>query len=359
MHEQRGTEILGPLGPFFDDPDVLEIMVDGWDRVYVERKGRFEDVPSPFQDEEALLALMKTLATAGGRRLDEHQPMVDVRLLDRARCNMVIPPIALTGPALVIRKFPFHLLSVDDLLGFGAWHEDIVAFLRACVQARLNIAISGGTGSGKTTVLNLMAGMIPEDERIIVVENATELRLPQRRVVRLESRPPDHEGKGEVTIRDLVVNALRMRPDRLILGEARAGEALEMLQAMTTGHDGSMFSIHATSPRDVLTRLETMATMHDIVLPLLTVRQMMATALDIITYQERMADGHRRMVKVAEVVGMQGDVIAVQDIFEFRQTGLEGGQIKGHFTATGRIPHRLNRFRDMGIDLPLDLFKPR
>ncbi len=358
MSKPHDTSLLGPLEALFNDPEVMEIMADGHDRVYVEREGRLVDVPPPFQSEDELLALMQALADCGGRPLDSSQPMVDVRLFDSARCNMVIPPIALTGPTLVIRKFPGRLLTTEDLLRFGAWNETIVEFLRACVQARLNIAIAGGAGSGKTTVLNLVAGMIPADERIIVVENATELRLPQRRVVRLESRPPDFKGEGEVTIRDLVINALRMRPDRLILGEARASEALDMLQAINTGHDGSMFSVHATSPRDVLSRLEMMASMHDITLPLLTVREMIASALHIITHQERLPDGSRKITKVSEVLGLEGQNVALGDIFEFRRTGLKDGRIQGQFTATGHIPRLLSRFREMGIDLPMSMFTP-
>lgn len=357
------SSLLGPLESLFNDPDVVEIMVDGHDRVYVEKQGanQFEDVvPSPFQNEQQLLDVMQAIAAASGRALDERQPMIDVRVLGTARCNMVIPPIALTGPTLVLRKFVGRKpLSAEELLNFGTWNEDILTFLRAAVQARLNIAISGGTGSGKTTILNIIAGMIPADERIVVVENATELRLSHRRVVKLESRPPDAEGKGEVTIDDLVINALRMRPDRLIVGEVRAGEAINVFQAMNTGHDGTLFSLHAISPLDALARLEVMVQLSGVEVPLLAIREQMANGLDLIVHQERLGDGTRKIVKISEVLGLKGSVIEVQDLFEFRQTGRdEAGRIKGYHTATGQIPRFLTRLRDAGADLSVSLFTP-
>jgi pilus assembly protein CpaF len=356
MHDQETIDLLGPLGPLYADDTVSEIMVDGHDRVYVERQGVLEDVPSPFADSAALIALVTALTTAAGRPASEAQPVVDFRLPDGSRTNAVLPPIALTGPTLVIRKFPARQLTIEDLLGFGSWSEPMAAFLRACVQARLNMVITGGTGSGKTTVLNLIAGMAPAEERLVVVENATELRLPQRRVVRLESRPPDTEGRGAVSLRQLVVNATHMRPDRIVLGEATGPEALDMIQAMNNGHDGSLFSLHATSPRDALTRLETLGLMAAPELPLLTLRQQIASAVHLITYQEHMPDKRRRMTKIAEVTGFEGQAITLQDIFEFRQTGFQNGQVTGTYTATGHLPRVLGRLRDAGVDLPLEIF---
>ena len=269
MYEQETIDLLGALGALYADDTVAEIMVDGYDRVYVERRGALEDVPSPFADNAQLMALITALTGAAGRAASEAQPVVDFRLPDGSRTNAVLPPVALTGPTLVIRKRPARSLTIEDLLGFGCWSGPMVDFLRACVQARLNIVVTGGTSSGKTTVLNLIAGLAPLEERLIVVENHTELRLPHRRLVRLESRPPDPEGHGAVSIRELVVNATHMRPDRIVLGEATGPEALEMLQAMNNGYDGSLFSLHATSPRDALTRLETLGLMAAPELPLL------------------------------------------------------------------------------------------
>jgi pilus assembly protein CpaF len=360
MKSQDQTNRLAVLEPFLNDSEIMEILVDGHSHVYVSRRGEFTDVPSPFRDEAHLLDVIDAILAPLGRRADETCPMVDARLPDGSRVNIVVRPVSLIGPTLVIRKFPPKSLTVEDVLRFGSWNEDMVTFLRACIQGRLNMIVAGGVGSGKTSLLNILAGMIPADERIITVENAGELRLPPRlkRVVKLESRPPNVEGKGEVTMRDLVVNALRMRPDRLIAGEVRAGEALELFQAMNTGHDGTMMTVHASSLHDVLVRLEVAVTMANPALPLLTVRQMMASAIDLITYQERLIDGKRKMIKVAEVVGMQGDVVALRDIFEFRQTGMQDGQVVGHFTATGHIPGFFNHLREAGVDLPVSLFTP-
>jgi pilus assembly protein CpaF len=358
MNPQDFPKALAPLEPFLNDPEVAEIMVDGHDRVYVEKGGKFVDVPTPFRDEAHLLEVITALLAPLGRSVDESSPMVDARLFDGSRVNIVIPPISLVGPVLTIRKFLRTPLNVEDVLRFGTWSEDIVEFLRACVQGRLNIVVTGGTGSGKTTLLNLIAGMIPSDERIITVENAGELQLPQPRVVVLESRPANIEGRGEVTMCDLVFNALRMRPDRIVAGEVRAGEVLDLLQAMSTGHDGTMMTVHANSPRDVLARMETMATSANPSLPLLNVRQMMTSALDLIVHIERLHDGTRKVRKVTEVQGLQGDVVALADIFEFRQTGLVEGKVTGSFTATGHIPGFLTRLREGGIELPLSLFTP-
>jgi pilus assembly protein CpaF len=349
---------LGPLESLLADDTVDEVMVNGHDRLYVGQSGRLQNVPSGFRDNEHLMEVIRTIVQPLGRRVDESAPMVDARLPDGSRVNVVIPPISLVGPVLTIRKFAKKPLTTGDLFHFGFWNEDMVQFLRACVHARLNIVVAGGTGSGKTTVLNLVAGMIPDDERIVTVENAAELQLPQKHVVTLESRPPNIEGKGEISIRDLVINSLRMRADRIVVGEVQSAEALDLFQAMNTGHDGSMMTVHASSPRDVLVRLETMTTMANLSLPLLTIRQMMASAIDLITYQERLQDGTRKLLKVTEVVGMQGDVVMLQDIFEFRQTGVRDGKITGHHTAAGHIPRFLDRIQAAGIELPLSLFTP-
>jgi pilus assembly protein CpaF len=361
LTNQQDSPEFGPLGPLMMDDTVAEVMVDGHKKVYVERAGRLEDVPVHFRDDEHMMETIHRIIEPLGRRVDESCPFVDARLSDGSRVNVVIPPISLVGPVLTIRKFGRKPLTTEDVIRVGALSEEIVEFLRACVLGRLNIVIAGGTGSGKTTLLNLVAGMVPADERIITVENAAELQLPEtlKYVVSLESRPPNIEGRGEVTMRDLVINSLRMRPDRVIVGECRGPEVIELLQAMTTGHDGTMFTIHANSPRDALARLETTATAANPSLPLLNVRQQMASAIDLITYQERLQDGSRKILKVTEVVGMQGDVILLQDIFEFRQTGVKEGRITGIFTATGYIPSFLNRIRAAGIDLPLSLFTPQ
>lgn len=356
MDEQATIELLGPLGALYADRTVREIMVDGHDRVYVERQGSFEDAPGPFRDNAHLLEFVIELTTRLGRPVGEACPLVDLRLPDGSRANVVVPPVALTGPTLVIRKYPERTLTIEDVVAFGSLSEPMVTFLRACVAARLNIAISGGTGSGKTTVLNLVAGMASPDERLVVVENATELRLPQRRQVRLESRPADADGRGEISVRALVANAMKMRPDRIVLGEATGPEALDMLQAMSNGFDGSLFSLHATSPHDALSRLEMLCLLAAPELPLLTVRQQIASAIQIVTYQEHMRDGRRRMTRIAEVAGFEGQTVMLRDIFEFRQTGFADGQIEGAFAATGHIPAVLGRIRDAGIDLPQNLF---
>ncbi|MFC1959870.1 CpaF family protein [Chloroflexota bacterium] len=359
MTAQGIDNLMDLLEPFLADPDIVEIMVDGYDRVYVERHGQFEDVQSPFRDNDHLLAVIMDAYAALGRPVGPEKPMEDVRLSDGPRMNTVLPPIALTGPTLVIRKFSNKSLTADQLVEFGSWNQDIMTFLQACVKGRLNIAVSGGTGSGKTTVLNVIAGMIPPDERVIVVENATELRLPHKRLIRLESRPADFEGRGEVTIRDLVTNVMRMRPDRVVLGEVRAGEAMEIIQAMSTGHDGSMLSIHATSIQDVLHRLEMLILMAGLDLPLVTIRQRIVSSLQLITYLELMTDGKRRMLKIAEVVGMAGQSIETRDIFEFHQTGMDGDYIVGEYRPTGYVPTFYARMKAEGSDLPESIFQPK
>ena len=357
------TARLAPLEPLLKDPDVIKIMVDGYDKVYIEKEGSgFIDVPTPFSSEEQLMDVIKTIFTdMAGIRISESNPFADVRLSDGSRVNVVIPPISLGGPVLTIKKFMGRDLTVQDVIRYGSVSEEIVEFLRACVRARLNIIIAGGIASGKTAFLNIVAAMVAPDERIITIENAGELSLPQEfeRVIRLESRPANIEGRGEVSIRDLVIQSLRMRPDRIIVGEVRGHEAFDLFQAMNTGHDGTLMTIHANNVRDVLSRLEAVITLSFPSLPLLSVRQQMASALDLIVYQERLRDGSRKILKVAEVVGMQGDVIELQDIFEFRRTGMEGGKITGQFDATGRIPRFMNRIQAMGIDLPPDIFTPR
>ena len=355
MTEQTHTN-LGPLEPLLADPAVTEILVDGYNNIYVERGGKLEDVPGAFRDDDHLMEIIQRIAAMTGRRVDESHPMLDMRLSDGSRVNVVIPPISLDGPLMTIRKFTATLLTADDLMRFGVWNEAIVEFLRACVRGLINIVVSGGTGSGKTTLMNIIAGMIADDERIITVEAASELRLPQRRVVRLEARPPNLEGKGEVTVSDLVINALRMRPERIIAGEVRGEEALHLLAAMNTGHNGSMLTLHANSPRDALSRLEVMASSGNPSIPLLGVRETMVGAIDLIVHIERLRDGSRKIVKVTEVQGMQGDIITLADIFVFEQTSVESGKIVGRFVGTGQIPRFMSRFKDLGIPLSMDLF---
>jgi pilus assembly protein CpaF len=348
----------GPLEPLLADARVTEILVDGPHKIYVERSGRFEDVVHRFRDDEHLMRYVRRILAPTGRRLDARSPIVDSRLPDGSRVNVVLPPISLVGPVLTIRKFLRTPPTVEDLIQFGTWSPPIVEFLRACVHGRLNIAFVGGTGSGKTTLLNIMAGFISDDERIIAIQNADELTLRQKRVVKFETRPPNYEGKGEVTMRDLVATAVRMRPDRIIAGELRSEEALDFFQAMNTGHDGCMMTAHANSPRDVLTRLETMMLMANPALPLLNARETLASALDLIVHIERLSDGSRKVLKVTEVGGLYGDVIALADIFVFEQSGIKEGKITGHFAPTGHVPKFMEPLRVAGIQLPLDFFTP-
>ena len=350
----------GPLEPLLDDETVAEILVDGPDHIYVERNSQLEDVPDRFHDNEHLMSCIRRILTPLGRRLNESVPMVDARLPDGSFVNIVIPPISLTGPTLTIRKYAKWRITLEDLLRWGCIGEDVVEFLRPCFLARLNVVVAGGTSSGKTTLLNILAGMIPDDERIVTVETKGELKPPEKlkHIVRLASRPPDWEGKGEVTMRDLVLNALRMRPDRVILSECHGAEVFDMHRAMNTGHDGSMLNLHANGPRDVMTRLETMALMANPSLPLLHVRHELASAVDLIIYQERLTDGTRKVLNVTEVQGMVGDTILLQDIFEFRKTGVKDGKIVGHHTATGHIPRFLDRIQASGVELPMSIFTP-
>jgi pilus assembly protein CpaF len=358
LFDQIVAEILGfgPLEPLLASEDITEVMTVGSKNIYIERNGLIERVPVTFEDDEHLMRIIDRIVAPLGRRIDESSPMVDARLPDGSRVNAVIPPIAIDGPALTIRKFSKVPFTVQDLINFGTWTPEVVEFLRATVISKLNIMISGGTGSGKTTLLNILSGFIPDDERIVTVENAAELQLKQEHVVRLESRPPNIEGRGEITMRDLVINSLRMRPDRIIVGEVRSGEALDLLQAMNTGHDGSLGTAHSNSPRDTLARLETMVLMAGMDLPVRAIREQIASALQLIVHQDRMRDGTRKVVKVTEVQGMEGDVIVLSDLFEFEQTGLEDGKIRGRLRPTGLRPKSIDRIMEAGINLPASVF---
>ena len=346
----------GPLAPLMDDPTVLEIMVDGPSQVYVERRGKLKDVDIQFRDEAHLMTIIRRILGPMGQLLDELNPMVDVRLPDGSRVNVIIPPLALNGPTLTIRKFVEDPLTIDDLVRFGSISQEGAAFLETCVKARLNIVVSGGTGSGKTTLLNVLLAFIPAEERLIIVERTADLQPRQKRVVRLEARPPNFEGKGEVTVRDLLLNSLKMRPDRLILGETRGGEVLDLFQAMNTGYDGSMTLLHANTPRDALVRLETIVTLDNLSVPVLTVREMMVSALDLIVQQIRLRDGSRKVVNITEVQGMQGDLPALADIMVFEQQGMESGKIIGRLKPTGVRPKFLERIQAANLSLPPNLF---
>src|SRR5450830_1552969 len=358
MLEQITDEIigLGPLEPLLRDESITEIMVNGPRQVYVERSGKLELTNVVFQNDDHVMRIIDRIISPIGRRIDESSPMVDARLTDGSRVNAIIPPLSLVGPVVTIRKFAASPFTVDDLIRIGTATPDMFDFLRACVEARLNIFVSGGTGSGKTTTLNVLSSFIPSDERIVTVEDAAELQLRQEHVVTLESRPPNIEGRGAIAIRDLVRNALRMRPDRIIVGECRSGEALDMLQAMNTGHDGSMSTGHANSPRDMLARLETMVLMAGVDLPLRAIREQVASAVDLIVHQARLKDGTRRITNIAEVQGMEGDVIVMQDVFVFEQTGIVEGKIEGRLRPTGIRPKFVEKFEVQGIHLPPGLF---
>jgi pilus assembly protein CpaF len=358
MLEQITDEIvgLGPLEPLLRDESITEVMVNGPRQVYIERAGKLEMTNVTFQNDEHVMRIIDRIIAPIGRRVDESSPMVDARLVDGSRVNAVIPPISLVGPVLTVRKFAASPFTVDDLIGFGTATPEMFDFLRACVEARLNVFVSGGTGSGKTTTLNVLSSFIPNDERIVTIEDAAELQLRQEHVVTMESRPPNIEGKGAIPIRELVRNSLRMRPDRIVVGEVRSGEALDMLQAMNTGHDGSMSTGHANSPRDMLARLETMVLMAGVDLPLRAIREQVSSAVDLIVHQSRLRDGTRRIVSITEVQGMEGDVIVMQDVFVFEQTGVVDGRIEGRLRPTGIRPKFSERFEVMGIHLPPGLF---
>ncbi len=352
---------LGPLEEFTDDPTVTEIMVNGADQIYVERNGKLEHTGARFHNDEQLRRTIDKIVSKVGRRIDESSPYVDARLPDGSRVNAVIPPLSLDGPSLTIRRFSSDPYRTDDLVEFGTLSKNVAEFLDACVRGRMNVLVSGGTGAGKTTTLNVLSSYIPEDERILTIEDAAELKLQQPHVVRLESRPPNIEGKGQVAIRDLVRNALRMRPDRIIVGEVRGGEAIDMLQAMNTGHDGSICTVHANSPRDVLSRLETMTLMAGMELTVRAIREQISSAIDVIVHQERMKDGTRRITAVSEVVGMEGDIITLQDVFAFDfRAGVDGqGKVLGTLKPTGLRPAFLEKLQDRGIHVPPTLFAPQ
>ncbi len=358
LFEQISAEILGlgPLQTLLEDDTITEIMVNGPKNIYIERKGKLHRVPVTFESNEHLMRIIDRIVAPLGRRIDESSPYVDARLQDGSRVNAVIPPISLVGPVLTIRKFSKNPITVEQMIQFGSISNESVQFLKACVEARLNIVISGGTGSGKTTLLNVLSSFIPSDERILTIENAAELQLRQEHVVTLESRPPNIEGRGEITIRDLVINALRMRPERIIVGECRGGETLDMLQAMNTGHDGSMTTAHANSPRDAISRIETMCLMAGMDLPIRAIREQIAGAVDVICQQERMRDGTRKVTAVTEVSGMEGDVITMTDIFVFEATGMENGRIVGRLRPTGLRPKFMDKIEAAGIHLPPSIF---
>src|SRR6187397_1684066 len=358
MLEQITDEIigLGPLEPLLRDDSVSEIMVNGPRQVYIERAGKLELTNVVFQNDDHVMRIIDRIIAPIGRRVDESSPMVDARLTDGSRVNAIIPPLSLVGPVITIRKFSASPFTVEDLIRFGTATADMFDFLRACVEARLNVFVSGGTGSGKTTTLNVLSSFIPNDERIVTIEDAAELQLRQEHVVTLEARPPNIEGKGAIPIRELVRNSLRMRPDRIIVGECRAGEALDMLQAMNTGHDGSMSTGHSNSPRDMLSRLETMVLMAGMDLPLRAIREQIASAVDLILHHSRLADGSRKITTVTEVQGMEGDVIVLQDVFVFEQTGVVDGKIQGRLKPTGVRPRFSDKFEVKGIALPIGVY---
>ncbi len=358
LFEQIAAEILGfgPLQPLLEDDTITEIMVNGPKNVYAERKGKIHRVPITFESNDHVMRVIDRIVAPLGRRIDESSPYVDARLPDGSRVNAVIPPISLVGPTLTIRKFSKNPITVEQLIQFGSITPEAVQFLKACVEARLNVVISGGTGSGKTTLLNVLSSFIPGDERIITIENAAELQLRQEHVVTLESRPANIEGRGEITIRDLVINSLRMRPERIIVGECRGGETLDMLQAMNTGHDGSMTTAHANSPRDAIARIETMCLMAGMDLPVRAIREQISSAIDVICQQERMRDGTRKVTYITEVGGMEGDIVTMTDIFVFEQSGIENGKIIGRLRPTGLRPKFMDKIEAAGIHLPPSIF---
>jgi len=350
---------LGPLEDFLADESITEIMVNGPNQVYVERKGKLELTNQTFMDDESILGVIERIVSPIGRRIDESQPYVDARLPDGSRVNAIIAPLSLIGPCITIRKFSKKPLTVEDLIRFNTWTRNASDFLRLCVLMRKNIVVAGGTGSGKTTLLNVLSGFIPESDRIVTIEDAAELRLVQPHVIRLESRPPNIEGRGAIGIRDLVRNALRMRPDRVIVGECRGGESLDMLQAMNTGHDGSLTTVHANSPRDVISRLETMVLMSGMELPSRAIREQIASAIDIVVHESRLSDGSRKVVCISEVVGLEGQQVVMQDIFEYKQTGLDDNhKVIGQFMPTGAMPTFYEHLKSRGLHIDPSVFDP-
>jgi pilus assembly protein CpaF len=347
----------GPIQPLLDDATVTEVMVNGPHRVYVERNGKVQLSQVRFDDDDHVHRIIDRIILPLGRRIDIDTPLVDARLPDGSRVNAVIPPVAIDGPSITIRKFGSKKLTVDDLITFGSMTPQISEFLKACVVARLNVVVSGGTGSGKTTLLNVLSGFIPEDERIVTIEDAAELQLHQDHVVRLESKRPNLDGRGEVTIRDLVRNALRMRPERIVVGECRGGEALDMLQAMNTGHDGSLTTLHANSPRDAISRMETMSLMAGLDFPLKVIREQIASAVELIVQQTRLRDGSRKITQITEVAGMEGDTVVLQDIFKLNEEGLDqDGKVIGQIRPTGLRPLFTPKLEAAGFKLPPEIF---
>ncbi|NDJ84981.1 MAG: CpaF family protein [Chloroflexi bacterium] len=353
IHEILG---LGPLEKLLSDETITEVMVNGPKNIFVERKGNLVRANVMFENNDHVLRVIDRIVSPLGRRVDESHPYEDARLSDGSRVNVIIPPLALNGPTITIRKFSKTPLTIEDLIRFGSMTPEIAEFMRATVIAATNIVVSGGTGSGKTTLLNVMSNFIPSDERIITVENAAELQLQQEHVITLESRPPNIEGKGQVSIRDLVINTLRMRPDRIVVGECRGAEALDMLQAMNTGHEGSLTTAHSNSPRDTIARLEVMCLMAGMDLPQRAIREQIASAVDMICHQSRLRDGSRKIVKITEIQGMEGDVITMSDIFEFEQTGIEAGKVIGRIRPTGLRPKFIDKIEQSGIHLPPSVF---
>jgi pilus assembly protein CpaF len=347
----------GPIEPLLEDPNITEVMVNGPRKVFFEQKGLLYLSDRVFRDDDHILRIVEKIVTPINRRIDESSPMVDARLPDGSRVNAIIPPLAVDGPIVTIRKFSRDPFTVDDLVNFGTLIPEMVPFLQACIRTRLNTIVSGGTGSGKTTLLNVLSSFIPANERVVTIEDPCELQMRQRHILRLETRPANVEGKGQVAQRDLVRNALRMRPDRIIVGEVRAGEAFDMLQAMNTGHDGSLTTAHANSPRDAIARVENMVLMAGLDLPVRAIREQVASALDLVVHVSRLSDGGRRVTHVTEVVGMEGQTVTLQDIFLFQQTGVDArGKVQGHMASTGLRPHFIDRFEAGGIHLPAEIF---
>jgi pilus assembly protein CpaF len=350
---------LGPLEPLLADPTISDILVNGFDTIYIERRGKLEATNARFTDPAHLLNTIDRIVSAVGRRIDESSPMVDARLADGSRVNAIIPPLAIDGASLSIRRFGVDLLAMDNLIELQTLTEKVAEVLGTIVKARLNVVVSGGTGSGKTTMLNILSSYIPDDERIVTIEDSAELQLRQRHVVRLETRPPNIEAKGEVTSRDLVKNSLRMRPERVIVGEVRGGEALDMLQAMNTGHDGSLTTIHANSPRDALGRIENMVSMTGINFPINALRAQISSAIDIVLQVARLEDGKRKVVSLQEINGMEGDIITMTELFTFQREGMdEEGNVNGKLRATGIVPAFHKNLSHRGIDLPIEVFEP-
>lgn len=350
---------LGPLEALLEDPTIADILINRHDSVYVERHGRLEKTRLTFRDDAHLMNIIDRIVTGVGRRIDESSPMVDARLKDGSRVNAIIPPLALDGPCMSIRRFTKEKLSTDDLIKIGSMTDSMAEILRAIVKARLNILVSGGTGSGKTTMLNILSGFISPSERVVTIEDSAELQLQQPHVIRLETRPANIEGRGEVGQRELVKNSLRMRPDRIIIGEVRGGEALDMLQAMNTGHEGSLATLHANTPRDALSRLENMISMAGLQLPMTAMRSQIASAIDVVLQLDRMEDGTRRITSIQEIQGMEGDIITMSEIFCFKRHGLdEDGQVLGNYTATGLVPNFSEKLQQRGLMVDVGIFRP-